>query len=39
MIQEISVDHNKWGKSVTALKGKTTTKKPIPVAGDLIQVP
>ena len=39
MVQDIDVDHNIWVKSVTYLKGKTTRKKPIDVAGDLVQEP
>ena len=39
MVQDIDVDHNIWVKSVTYLKGKTTRKKPINVAGDLVQEP
>ena len=37
MVQDIYVAHNIWGKSVSALKVKTTIKS-IPVAGDLLQV-
>ena len=33
------MDHNIWGKSVTYFKGKTTRKKHIPMADDLVQVP
>ena len=33
------MDHKKWGKSVPYLKENTTMKKPIPVTGDLVQVP
>ena len=33
------MDHNIWGKSVIDFKGKTTKKKPISLAGNLIQVP
>ena len=39
MVQDIDVDHNIWVKGVTYLKGKTTRKKPIDVAGDLVQEP
>ena len=39
MVQDIDVDHNIWGKSVQDLKLKTTRKKNIPVAGDLLQFP
>ena len=38
MVHDIYVDHSIWGKSAPYLKLKTTKKKPIPVAGDLIQV-
>ena len=39
MLHDIDVVHNIWGKSVPDLKLNTTRKKPIPVAGDLVQVP
>ena len=38
-VQHIDVDHNIWDNIVPYLKGKTNRKKPIPVAGDLVQVP
>ena len=38
-VQDIDGDHNIWVNSVPDLKVKTTRKKPIPVAGDLVQVP
>ena len=37
-VQDIDVSHKILGKSVPALKGNTNRKKPIPVAGDLVQV-
>ena len=37
-VQDIDVDHNIWVKSVPYLKGNTTSKKPIPLTGDLIKV-
>jgi hypothetical protein len=36
---DVDVAHTIWGKSIAALKGKTTRKKSIPVAGDFIKVP
>ena len=38
-IQDIDVAHNIWVKSVPDLKVNTTGNKPIPVAGELVQVP
>ena len=38
-VQDIDVAHNTWGKNVPYLKGKNTSNKPIPMAGDLVQVP
>ena len=37
-VQDIGVAHNVWVKSVPYLKVNTTNKKPIHVAGDLLQV-
>lgn len=39
MAQDIDVAHKIWGKNIAALKGKTTWKKPIPVAEDFVKVP
>ena len=38
MLQGIDMAQNIWVKSVPALKVKTTSRKPIPVASDLVQV-
>jgi hypothetical protein len=38
-IQDIDVATKIWGKNIAALKGKTTWRKPIPVAADFIKVP
>ena len=38
-VQDIDMDHKIWGKSVPALKVKNTRKKPIPLEGDMVQVP
>ena len=38
-VQDIYVVHNIWGKSVPYFKGNITSQKPIPVEGDLVQVP
>jgi hypothetical protein len=39
MVQGINVTTKIWGKDVTALKGKTTRCKPLPVAQDLVKIP
>ena len=38
-VHEIDLSHNIWGTSVPYLKLNNTRKKPIPVAGGLVQVP
>jgi hypothetical protein len=38
-VQDIDVAHAIWGKNIAALKGKTTRKKPIPVADSVMRVP
>jgi hypothetical protein len=38
-VQYIDVALKIWGKSITALKGKTTRRKTIPVARDYVKVP
>jgi hypothetical protein len=38
-VQDVDVAHAIWGKNIASLKGKTTRKKPIHVAGDLMKVP
>ena len=39
-VDDIEVAHKIWGKSLASLKGKTTRKKPQPVAArDFIKVP
>ena len=38
-VHDIDVAHNIWGKSVTDLKGKTTSKKPTHVVGKLVHLP
>ena len=38
MLQGIDMAQNIWVKSVPALKVNTTSRKPIPVASDLVQV-
>lgn len=35
----IDVAQKIWGKSIAALKGKTTRRKPIPVAPDTVKIP
>jgi hypothetical protein len=37
--QDINVDLKIYGKNITALKGKTTRSKTIPVARDYVKVP
>jgi hypothetical protein len=37
--EDIDVAQAVWGKSIAALKGKTTRRKPKPVVSSLIQVP
>jgi hypothetical protein len=38
-VQDINVDLNIWGKTIAALKGKTTWSKTIPVAREYVKVP
>ena len=38
-VRDIDVDHEIWGKDISALKGKTTRSKPTHVAGDLVKIP
>ena len=38
-VQDVVVAHSIWGKNIAALKGKTTRKKPIQVAGNRLKVP
>jgi hypothetical protein len=38
-VQDVEASHKIWGKSVAALKGKTTRSKPIHVAKDFVKVP
>jgi hypothetical protein len=38
-VQDINVDLKIWGKNIAALKGKTTWRKTIPVAGECVKVP
>ena len=38
-VQDIDIVHNIWGKDIEALNGKTTGKKPIHVAGDIVKIP
>jgi hypothetical protein len=38
-VQDIDVALNIWGKNITALNGKTTSSKSIPVARDYVKVP
>ena len=38
-VQDIEVAHEIWGKDINNLKGKTTRKKPIPVAKDFVKIP
>jgi hypothetical protein len=38
-LEDIDNAHSIWGKSIAALKGKTTRRKPIPVADDVIPIP
>ena len=37
--EDVDIAHTIWGKSIAALKGKTTRKKPMPVVSNLIQIP
>ena len=39
MVQDIDIVNEIWGKKIAALKGKTTRKKPIHVAGDIFKIP
>ena len=38
-MQDVEVAHETWGKDVNNLKGKTTRKKPMPVAKDFVKIP
>jgi hypothetical protein len=38
-VQDVEVATSIWGKDISALKGKTTRKKSIPVARDYVKVP
>jgi hypothetical protein len=38
-VQDIDMARKIWGKNITALKGKTTRSKSIPVARDYVKVP
>jgi len=38
-VQDVEVASKIWGKSIAALKGKTTRSKPAPVAKDYVKVP
>ena len=38
-VQDVDVAHAIWGKDIAALKGKTTRRKPIPVADSVMNVP
>ena len=38
-VQDIESAHKIWGKDISALKGKTTRKKPSHVAADYVKVP
>ena len=38
-VQDIDILHKIWGKNIEALKGKTTEKKPIHMAGDIVIIP
>jgi hypothetical protein len=38
-VQDIELAPKIWGKNITALKGKTTRRKTIPVARDYVKVP
>jgi hypothetical protein len=38
-VQDVEVAISIWGKNISALKGKTTRKKSIPVARDYVKVP
>jgi hypothetical protein len=38
-VQDVEVATSIWGKNISALKGKTTRKKSIPVARNHIKVP
>ena len=39
MVQDVEISHEIRGKKIAALKGKTTIKKPIHVAGGIVTVP
>ena len=38
-VQDIDIVHTIWGKNMADLKEKTTRKKPIQVAGDIVKIP
>ena len=38
-LEDTNVAQGIWGKDIAALKGKTTWRKPDPVAKDFVKVP
>ena len=38
-VNDIDVATEVWGKDISALKGKTTRRKPVPVQGNIMKVP
>ena len=39
LFQGIDISHTIWGKRIADLKGKTSRKKPIHVAGYIVKIP
>ena len=37
--QDIDIAHAIWGKNIAALKGNTTGKKQIHMAGEIVKIP
>ena len=38
-VADIDIAQQVWGKDISALKGKTTRTKPVPVTGNALRIP